>query len=117
MKTVPVSQVHRFSPPLASREMPPKIKSYKNLSIHVSSNMKHITLHMTRRFSVSKCRVILEISANSQQKHLCQILFFNKVAGATCNFIKKKTLAQVFSCEFCEISKNSFFYRRPLVAA
>ena len=31
-------------------------------------------------------------------KHLCQSLFF-----------KKETLAQVFSCEFCEISKNIFF--------
>ena len=27
----------------------------------------------------------------------------------TCNFIKKETLAQVFSCEFWEISKNTFF--------
>ena len=26
-------------------------------------------------------------------------------------------MAQVFSCEFCEISKNTFFYRTPLVAA
>ena len=26
-----------------------------------------------------------------------------------CNFTKKETLAQVFSCEFCEISKNTFF--------
>ena len=26
-----------------------------------------------------------------------------------CNFIKKVTLAQVFSCELCEISKNTFF--------
>ena len=26
-----------------------------------------------------------------------------------CNFIKKETLAQVFSCELCEISKNTFF--------
>ena len=26
-----------------------------------------------------------------------------------CNFIKKETLAQVFSCEFCKISKNNFF--------
>ena len=26
-------------------------------------------------------------------KHLCQNLFFNKVAGAACNFIKKETLA------------------------
>ena len=25
-----------------------------------------------------------------------------------CNFIKKECLAQVFSCEFCEISKNTF---------
>ena len=34
-----------------------------------------------------------------------------------CDFFKKETLAQVFSCEFCEISKNIFFYRTPLVAA
>ena len=26
-----------------------------------------------------------------------------------CNFIKKDTLAQLFSWEFCEISKNTFF--------
>ena len=26
-----------------------------------------------------------------------------------CSLIKKEALAQVFSCEFCEISKNSFF--------
>ena len=26
-----------------------------------------------------------------------------------CNFIKKETLAQVFSYEFCKISKNTFF--------
>ena len=33
-------------------------------------------------------------------KHLCQGLFFNKVA-----------------CEFCEISKNTFFHRTAPVAA
>ena len=26
-----------------------------------------------------------------------------------CNFIKKETLVQVFSCEFCKISKNTLF--------
>ena len=36
---------------------------------------------------------------------------FNKV------FIKKETLAQVLSCEFCEISKNTFSCRIPPVAA
>ena len=42
-------------------------------------------------------------------KHLCQSLFFN--------FIKKETLAQVFSCQFCEISKDTFVYRTHPVAA
>ena len=35
----------------------------------------------------------------------------------SCNFIKKETLAQVFYCEFYEISKNTFFQRIALVAA
>ena len=34
-----------------------------------------------------------------------------------CNFIKKETLTQVFSCEFPEIFKNTFLYRTPPVAA
>ena len=35
-----------------------------------------------------------------------------------CNFMKKKeTLAQVFSCEFCEISKNTFFTEQILATA
>ena len=34
-----------------------------------------------------------------------------------CNFIKKEALAQVFSREFCEIFKNNFFKKAPLVAA
>ena len=33
------------------------------------------------------------------------------------NFIKKETLAQVFSCEYCLIFKNTFFHRTPLVVA
>ena len=32
-------------------------------------------------------------------------------------FIKTEALAQVFYCEFCEISKNTFLHRTPLVAA
>ena len=33
-----------------------------------------------------------------------------------CNFIEKETMAQVFSCEFIEISKKPFSYRTPPVA-
>ena len=36
-------------------------------------------------------------------------LFFNKVAGAARNFVKEDALAQVFSCEFWKIFKNTFF--------
>ena len=39
-----------------------------------------------------------------------RVSFFNKV-------IKKEALAQVFSCKFCKISKNTFSYRTPPVAA
>ena len=50
-------------------------------------------------------------------KHLCQSLFFNKVVGLACNFITTETLGQVFSCELCEISKNTYSNRTPPVAA
>ena len=45
-------------------------------------------------------------------KHLCQSL-----RPKACNFIKNESLVQVFSCEFWEISKSTFSYRTPLVAA
>ena len=34
-----------------------------------------------------------------------------------CNFIKKETLAQLFSCEFCELSRNTFFTEHVWTAA
>ena len=46
-----------------------------------------------------------------------EIIYFVRKLQALGNFIKKETLAQVFSCEFCEISKNIFSYRTPPVAA
>ena len=33
----------------------------------------------------------------------------NKIADEACNFIKQKTQAQVFSCEFFKTSKNTSF--------
>ena len=59
---------------------------------------------------------VLRNSAKFTRKHLCQSLFFNKVADLSLQLYKKETLAQVFSCEFCEISKNTFFQRTPPVA-
>ena len=59
--------------------------------------------------SCSMKKSVLRNFAEFTRKHLCHSLFLNKVAGLACNFIKKETLAQVFSCEFCGISKNTFF--------
>ena len=57
---------------------------------------------------------VLRNFAKFTGEHLCQSLFFNKVAGnEPYKFIKKETLAQVFSCE---ITKNSFSYRTLPVA-
>ena len=43
--------------------------------------------------------------AKLTEKHLCQSLFLIKLQIlGPCNFIKKETLAQMFSYEFCEIS-------------
>ena len=71
--------------------------------------------HRSSRPEVFCRKGVLRKFTNFAGKPLCQSLFFNKVAG--CNVIKKETLAQVFFCEFCEISKNTFFHRTPLVAA
>ena len=49
--------------------------------------------------------MFLKISQNSQE-NTCARASFN-------NFIKRETLAEVFSCKFCEILKNTFFIEHP----
>ena len=56
---------------------------------------------------------VLKNFAKLTGKHLCQSLFLNKAASTAYNFIKKETLAQVFSCEFCKIFKNPFLTEHP----
>ena len=50
--------------------------------------------------------VSLEISQNSQENIRARVPILIKLQA--CNFIKIETLARVFSCEFFEISKNTF---------
>ena len=66
-----------------------------------------------------RCSVKIGVLGNFAKvtgKHLCQSLFFNKVAGLRSANLLKMSLWHRFSCEFCEISKNTFSYRSPLVA-
>ena len=49
--------------------------------------------------------LFLEISQNSQENTCARVSFLID----SCNFIKKETLAEVFSYEICKIFKNTFF--------
>ena len=61
---------------------------------------------------------VLENFAKFTGKHLCKSLLFNKVAGLRpATLLKNEILTQVFSCEICEIFKNTFLYRTPPVVA
>ena len=75
--------------------------------------------HRVNPWSFFTCKstylyVILTILLHFKNATLCNTC---DKSTATCNFIKKETLAQVFSCEFCEIFKKTFFHRTPQVAA
>ena len=56
----------------------------------------------------------LEREMMRKGKDIQNIRVFAKTTRA-CNSINKETLAQVFFCEFGEISKNTFLHRPSLV--
>ena len=73
------------------------------ITSHLNKNIIHLR-SSHRSFSVKKG--VLRNFVKFTGKHLCQSLFFNKVA-APATLLKKETLTQVFSSEFYEISKNT----------
>ena len=59
-----------------------------------------------RRCSVKK--MFLKISQNAQENTCARACFLITMQAEACDLIKKETLAQVFSYEFCEIFKRPF---------
>ena len=59
---------------------------------------------VTMRCSVKK--VFLKILWNSQENISARVSFLIKLH---CNFVRKETLAQGISCEFCEIFQENLF--------
>ena len=53
--------------------------------------------------------MFLQTLQNSLENTCAKVSYLIKLQVLPCNFIKKETLAQGFSFEFCEISKNTFF--------
>ena len=82
------------------------------------SNQSNITIlypeAVAQRCSVKK--VFFQILQNSQKITFAWVSFLIKLQDVFLNFIKKETLAQVFSCKFCKICKNICFSRTPQVA-
>ena len=58
------------------------------------------------RVSFLSCRPLLW---PWKRQRTFSFLKFSEGIEETCNFIKRDTLKQVFSCEFCPIFKNTFF--------
>ena len=79
-----------------------------------------IFLTLIRKYIVAvarRCYVknrLWKISQNSQEYTCGRVSFLIKLQVKDCNFIAEETLAQVFSWEFCKISKKTFSYRTPL---
>ena len=65
------------------------------------------------RSSHQRCSIrngVLRNFAKLTGKQKCQSLFFNEVAGLrSATLLKKRLWHKGFSCEFCEISKSTFF--------
>ena len=86
----------------------------RNYGISCSKSIEIYAEAVVRRCSLKK--MFLEISQNSQENTCARVSFLNNLPQA-CNLFKKESLVQVFTCEFYEISKNTFSYGTPPVVA
>ena len=76
--------------------------------VGLQKSSKILTTEATTRGLLWK-KVFFKISQYSQENTYARVYFLVKLQVDVCNLIKKETLAQVFSCEFCEIFKNTYF--------
>ena len=76
-----------------------------------------------RKFANCVCsNANFTMSISNRSEVFCKKVVLKNFAKKTpvpeaCNFIKKETLAQLFSCKFCEIFESIFLYRTLPVAA
>ena len=90
---------------------PPKRKFYENLipwRFLTDSNSKSKKDRNSHQRSAVEKGVPRSFTKFTKS-NCARVSFLIKFRVLTFSFIKKETLAQVFSCEFCEISKKTFF--------
>ena len=82
----------------------------------ISSHLK-LDSYGSSRPEVFCKNVFLEILQNSKENTCARVSFLIKLQAWDLQLYWKRELAQMFSCEFCGISKNTFFQRTPPVVA
>ena len=66
----------------------------------------------------SNCILLLcHVHVRSSRQEVFFKKVFLEVSQRSATLLEKGTLVQLFPCEFCKISKNTFSYRTPPVAA
>ena len=75
------------------------------MEVWIGQSCKPVAKAVVWRCSVNK--VFLQISWNSQENNFVRASFWINLQAEGGSFIKKETLAQVFSGEFYKIFKNT----------
>ena len=89
--------VPQICSPITNQMVTRVSQNYPHLkNLRLADSFDEQLLNRSSRPEVFCEKGVLRNFAKFTGKHLCQSLFFNKVAGGACNFIKKETLTQVF---------------------
>ena len=91
------------------------MKKKYDINKQLQKNLKFkIDLRRSSHQQVFYKNVFLKISQNSEENTCVRASFLKTLQSSVCNFIKKDTLTQVFSCEPCEISlQNTYWWLLP----
>ena len=85
------------------------IHNHSKIIGHILKKSKIISVESSRPRVFCR-KGVLRNFTKFTRKIKCEGLLFNKIAGSRPpTLLKKETLAQTFSCEFCEIFTNIFF--------
>ena len=95
-----------------------KSKTMKNVEISsVKKKKKKQVVIYIRTWILNNNNEASEIVSKSYTERIsARAPFLLNWQARVCNFVKKESLTQLLSCEFCQIFKNTFFYWTPSVA-
>ena len=105
-----------------SRLNPEWLRTWKRKRVNIiSSVVLELASFLQKKYSVTYSVIRLNRNKSNWENNLNSMATIVRkwsfCRPQACIFIKKETLAQVISRKFCEISKNTFFHRIPLVVA